>query len=86
MLDLLLQAQHMLSMYHTSSTLTVAYNAGAAAGTMYGIQVASGVVAAMHYTACDSISFSIVDSILYGLHVRSMDSTIGVRCTATLIA
>lgn len=52
-------------MYTTTANLTIAYNVGAAAGMMLGVQVASGVVIAMSYVASEDASFSMLDGTTY---------------------
>ena len=53
----------MLSIYTTSSNLTLAYNIGAAAGICFSVQVISGVLVALTYVASDACSFSTLDTL-----------------------
>ena len=56
--------------YTTSANLSIAYNLGAIGGTMYMLQVASGVVIAMSYVASEDHSFSALDRDIHS-HVVS---------------
>ncbi len=52
-----------LCVYSTSANLTVAYNAGALAGTFYALQMASGIVIAMSYEASPAGAFVSLDDV-----------------------
>jgi len=60
-MDPVASTNHTLQLYTTTANLTGAYNVGALAGVLYGIQVASGVVIAMSYVASDEGAFVALD-------------------------
>jgi quinol-cytochrome oxidoreductase complex cytochrome b subunit len=63
MVDPVVPVHGMLSIYSTTSNLTVAYNVGATAGVSYALQVSSGLVIAMSYVASDAMSFCTLDAL-----------------------
>ena len=62
--DTFSRAEHMLCIYNTTAVLTLAYNAGAIAGTMYVLQMGSGILMVMMYTAAED-AFMLLDA--YGM-------------------
>jgi quinol-cytochrome oxidoreductase complex cytochrome b subunit len=60
--DVLVPIHASACVYSTSANLTVMYNLGACAGTLYVMQVVSGITMGMSYVASEVDAFITLDS------------------------
>jgi hypothetical protein len=88
-MDVMLLVQGTLCIYSAPAALTAAYNVGALASLMYGLQVVSGLLVAMSYVA-SSDAFHTLD-ILEGWYVACTNhqqheghAPLGWLCTTTV--
>jgi len=61
--DLAIGIHHTVSMYSAPTSLTMAYNGGAGALTLYGAQMATGILMAMMYTAGEEVAYHVLDGL-----------------------
>nr|ATQ37494.1 apocytochrome b [Rhynchopus euleeides] len=59
--DMSLQLLHTVCMYSTTSSITIAYNAGALAGVCYAVQVLSGILMAFTYVSAEEYAYLVLD-------------------------